>query len=77
MSAELKRERFEKLAHRRVNAALKQLQLIGNLSNRRNYVYTDDHVRQMLEVLESGLRNLKHRFRHEGIAGGQKFEFKD
>ena len=50
-----KASRFERLAERRVTEAIKKMRLIGNLSNRHNYSYTDEHVKQILEALEADL----------------------
>ena len=36
-----KGSRFERLAERRVTEVLRKMRLIGNLSNKRNYTYTD------------------------------------
>ena len=75
-SLDSKLVRFERLAQRRVNAAIKQLRLIGNLANRRNYEFTESHLRQILDALDAEMRSLKHRFRDEGAAGGQEFSFR-
>ena len=40
-----KREKFVKLAEARVSKALKELQLIGNLSNRSAYEYSEEDVK--------------------------------
>lgn len=55
---------------------LRHLRLVGNLANRGNYEYTDEHVRQVLDALEAELRQLKHRFRQEGTASGHTFSFR-
>lgn len=60
------RERFVELAEKRVTRAIKNLRLIGNLSNRSNYSYTNDDVKKIISVLESELRNLKRRFSSQG-----------
>jgi len=73
---ETKLERFERLAERRVTETLRHLRLIGNLANRGNYEFTDEHVRQVLDALEAELRQLKHRFRQEGTASGRTFSFR-
>ena len=38
------------------------MQLIGNLANRNNYDYTEKHVKQIIETLESELKMLKSKF---------------
>jgi len=73
---ESKLERFERLAEKRVTEALRRLRLVGNLSNRANYEYSEDHVRQLIEALEVELKQLKNRFRHEGAGAGQTFSFR-
>ncbi len=71
-----KLSRFERLAERRVTEALHRLRLIGNLSNRHNYEYSEEHVRQILDALDAGVRQLKQRFRDEGSVSGENFSFK-
>ena len=67
--------RFERLAQRRVTEALKSLRLIGNLANRHNYSYSEEHVRQIFDALDSELRRLKMRFKDQNIKGNQAFNF--
>jgi uncharacterized protein YeeX (DUF496 family) len=75
-SRESKLQRFERLAQKRVTEALRRLRLVGNLSNRINYEYSDEHVRQLVDALEAELKQLKSRFRQEGSGAGQTFSFK-
>lgn len=76
VESETKRQRFERLAERRVTEALKQLRLIGNLAHRGNYDYTEDHVRQVIDALEAELRQLKKRFQQQEGANGRTFYFR-
>jgi len=55
-------EKFVELAEKRVNRAIKDLRLIGNLSNRNNYSYTDIQATKMLGALEQELKALKAKF---------------
>jgi hypothetical protein len=71
-----KAERFERLAEKRVTQALRQMKLVGNLANRHNYTYTEDHVRQIFEVLETELRQTRAKFRNESPSSVQTFSFK-
>lgn len=71
-----KASRFERLAERRVTETLKKMRLIGNLSNRHNYSYTEEHVKQILEALEGELRQVKARFRQETSLPSDGFSFK-
>ena len=43
-----KRAKFVELANKRVTRALKDLELIANLSKRRNYEYDDEQVRKII-----------------------------
>lgn len=49
---------FKRLAERRVNKTLDNIRLIGNLSNRNNYLYTDKEVDKILKTLSSSLDEL-------------------
>jgi hypothetical protein len=68
--------RFERLAERRVTEVVNKMRLVGNLANRRNYTYTEDHVKQILEALEAEMRQVKAKFRHETAAQVQGFSFR-
>ncbi len=71
-----KANRFERLAERRVTETIKKLRLVGNLSNRHNYSYTEEHVKQIVDALESELRQVKARFRQETGVQAQAFSFR-
>ena len=71
-----KASRFERLAERRVTETIKKMRLVGNLANRHNYSYSEEHVKQIVDALESELRQVKARFRQETSAQGQAFSFK-
>ena len=71
-----KAERFERLAERRVSEVVKKMRLVGNLANRRNYTYTEGHVKQIVEALEAEMRQVKAKFRQETGAQPQGFSFR-
>jgi len=56
------RQKFVELANKRVSKALHDIQLIGNLSNRSNYHYTEEDVAKMFRALNSELRACRKRF---------------
>ena len=56
------RERFVNLAENRVNKALKDIDLIGNLSNKSNYEYTDEEARKIVKALRSAVDEVKAKF---------------
>lgn len=59
---ESKHDRFRRLAEQRVNRTLKDLRLIANLANRKNYDYTEEEARMLLNALEKELRATKAAF---------------
>lgn len=71
-----KADRFERLAERRVTEVVKKMRLVANLANKRNYVYTEDQVKQVLEALEAEMRLVKAKFRQETTVQSQGFAFR-
>lgn len=45
-------EKFEVLAEKRMTEIIKKIRLLGNLSNKSNYNYTDKHVKEIMKTLE-------------------------
>jgi hypothetical protein len=68
------RRRFLRLANARVNKALKAVALVGNLSNRSNYSFTEDDVVRIFGALETAVRNAKRRFESVAPSRGQEFK---
>jgi hypothetical protein len=68
-----KRKKFEELAEKRVNKAIKDLRLIGNLSSRNNYSYDSGDVAKIFKVLDDEMKALKARF-NQASASGNKFK---
>ena len=64
-----RRAKFVELAEARVNKTLKDLQLIGNLSNKSAYDFDEADVRKMFSTLQKALDAAKGRFA-KGVAGG-------
>lgn len=62
MNESKSRERFVSLAQKRVARAIKDIRLIGNLSNRSNYTYSDEDVKKIVKALDAELINMKKRF---------------
>lgn len=68
--------KFEGLAEKRMNAALKKIHLVGNLSHPGNYEYADSHVAQIVRSLKVAVRDVESRFRNKGKANDAGFKFK-
>ena len=60
------RKKFVVLANKRVNRAIKDIQLIGNLSNKSNYYYEDSDVDKIFRALNAELKACKQRFSKKG-----------
>lgn len=71
-----KQEKFEKLAEKRVTEAIKKLRLIGNLSNKNNYDYTEEHAKQIIDTLENEMKILKSKFKDDSGPSDTTFSFK-
>lgn len=69
-----KRQRFVELAEARANRALKDLQLIGNLSNRSAYEFTEADVRKIFGALQKGLDTARSRFSRASAEAGGEFK---
>jgi hypothetical protein len=61
------------LAEARVSKALKDLQLVGNLSNRSAYEFTETDIRKIFGALQKGLDTAKSRFSREADGSGGEF----
>lgn len=68
------RTKFIELAEKRVSRAIKDIRLVGNLSNRSNYTYTQDEARKIIKALRDEVDTLKARFDAKG--GDAKAVFK-
>lgn len=68
--------KFEALAEKRMNTALKKISLIGNLSHTGNYEYADAHVVQIIRGLKAAVREVESRFTNKGKAEDSGFKFR-
>ena len=62
MPRENARERFVDLAQKRVCRAIKDIRLVGNLSNRNNYSYTDEDTKKIVRALTTEVKKVDERF---------------
>lgn len=61
-----KRKKFKELAEKRVNNAMKNIQLIGNLSNTRAYEYDEDDVKKIFKTLKEQINLAESKFKSKG-----------
>ncbi len=74
MPREADRKKFIELAEKRVNRALKDIKLIGNLSNKSNYSYTKSDTEKIYKVLKKAVDEMKIRFESSGANAEDTFK---
>lgn len=62
MGDESKNERFRRLASSRGDRLIREVALLGNLANRKNYEYSPDEVDALFEPIERELREVRALF---------------
>ena len=68
---ETRSDRFKRLATQRTIAVLDKLRLLGNLSNKSNYDFSEEDIKKIFSAIDSQLKVIKTRF-----CGSKKSEFK-
>ena len=61
-SEETRSERFRRVATRRTNNILRQIQVLGNCSNKSSYSYTEEDIKKIFSAIEEELRATKSKF---------------
>jgi len=61
-SEETRSERFRRVATRRTNNILRQIQVLGNCSNKSSYSYTEEDIKKIFSVIERELRAVRAEF---------------
>ena len=57
------RDNFVRLAESRTTKILKDLELLGNLSNTTNYSFTDEDVRKIFSAINGNIKNCESKFK--------------
>lgn len=70
---ETKNAAFKRLAAKRTNNAIRSMRLLGNLSNKHNYAYSEDDFKRIFGTVEEELKLAKSKFL---IALSKKKKFK-
>lgn len=71
----IRRQRFEKIASRRVQKVLDDINVLSNCSNRNNYEYSDTDVKKMMSAIRSQLKQLEMAFLDQKGNGKRTFRF--
>lgn len=75
MNNESKREKFQRLAEKRTNEIINKIHLIGNLSNRRNYDYSEKQIFEIFKAIDEELKKSKKKFDLNKDNGNNVFKF--
>lgn len=59
---ESKRERFKRIAENRTNKIINMIDLLGNCSNKNNYEYTDEDIKNIFNAIENSIKISKMKF---------------
>ena len=68
--------RFKYLAEKRVGKAIKAIASISNLSEKKNYEYTEDQVTQIIDVLTNELELMRKKFESFQTTSTKNFKLK-
>lgn len=59
----IRRERFERVASKRVERVIKDIKMLGNCSNINNYEYSNIDIDKMLKAIREEIKLLDSTFR--------------
>ena len=68
-----KADNFVRLAEARTNKIIDMISLLGNLSNKSNYIYTDEQVESIFSSIQEALNESRKKFTEEPIKKKKKF----
>lgn len=74
MRSEEKREKFIRLAEARVSKAMQAIRVVGNLSNRSNYDFTDDDIKKITRALNAEIDAMQARFKNADSKARPEFK---
>jgi len=55
-------ERFKRIATVRTNAVLDRLRILGNLSNRQMYSYTEQDIKKIFSAIDKQIKEVRAKF---------------
>ena len=70
---DIKSENFKRLAENRTNKIIDMMNLLGNLSNKSNYSYSEEQVKVIFDTLEEELKKQRKKFAREDHSKRKKF----
>lgn len=76
MADESRNERFRRLARARGDRLIREIGLLGNLANRKNYDYSPEEVEQLFSPIEVELREVRALF-DSSSPSSRKVQFRE
>ena len=61
-SNETPEQRFKRIAALRTNAVLDKLRILGNLSNRQMYSYSDEDINKIFSAMNKQIKEVRSKF---------------
>ena len=61
-SNETPEQRFKRIAALRTNAVLDKLRILGNLSNRQMYSYSDEDINKIFSAINKQIKEVRSKF---------------
>ena len=59
---ETQKERFKRIATVRTNAVLDRLRILGNLSNRQMYSYSEEDINKIFSAISKQIKEVRAKF---------------
>jgi len=69
----VKKDNFKRIAESRTNRIINLIDLLGNLSNKSYYDYSDDEIEKIFNAIEDALELQKQKFK---LGSNKKQKFK-
>lgn len=66
--------KFVELANKRVNRAISDIKLVGNLANRQNYEFNDDQAKKIIKALQQAIDQVRQSFNNTEDATRGEFK---
>ena len=74
-NSKLKKERFKRVASKRVDNLLSGIRSLSNCSNTNNYEYTDEDVQKMIKAIKYELKTMETLFKKNLNKNTDTFNF--
>lgn len=73
---ETRKDKFVRLAEKRTQRAIDAVRLLGNLSNRSSYEFSESDVRKIFRALDEELKLAREKFHQKGSRKSSGFSLR-